>query len=103
VAWGLLALHDKGGGPRIPTRAKMLICRMRVPIALAGVSWSGRLRRQTPLGDSCLRIAGSGGIHSYVPMFSLTVWRERFEYLLAINIRLLVLWCWRRMSSNPKI
>ena len=69
-------------------RAKMKIYRMLVPIELAGRSCSGRLRRRTPLGVSCLEIAGSGGIRSDAPMFYLTVWfqRERFEALLAVNI-----------------
>jgi hypothetical protein len=60
-----------------------LICRIHVPIDLAEVSCFGRLHRHTPLGDSCLEIAGSGGIWSCAPIFSLTIWfqRERFEAL----------------------
>jgi hypothetical protein len=57
-------LENKGGGPRIPTCAKMMIFWLSAPIDLVGMSCSGRLQRQTPLGDSCLKIAGSGGIRS---------------------------------------
>jgi hypothetical protein len=35
---------NKGGGPKIPTRAKMMICRMLVPIDLAAVSFSRSLQ-----------------------------------------------------------
>jgi hypothetical protein len=52
------------------------------------MSSSGRLRRRTPLGASCLEIAGSDGIRSGAPMFFLTVWfqRERDEALLSVAI-----------------
>jgi hypothetical protein len=63
------ALKNKGGGLRVPTCAKTKICQLSVPINLARVSCSERLRWQTPLGDSCLEIAGSGGIRSCTPMF----------------------------------
>jgi hypothetical protein len=63
------ALKNKGGGPRVPTCAKTKICRLSAPIDLARVSCSGRLHRQTPLDDSCLDIARSGGIRSCVPVF----------------------------------
>jgi hypothetical protein len=63
------ALKNKGGGPRVPTYTKTKICQLSAPIDLAGVSCSGRLRRQTLLGDSCLEIAGSGGIQSCAPVF----------------------------------
>jgi hypothetical protein len=43
-------------------------------------------------------------VHSHV--FSLTVWfqRERIEALLVVNImgHVLVPWCWRRMSWEPR-
>jgi hypothetical protein len=38
-------------------------------INLAGALNSERLRQQTPLGTSCLEIAGSDGIWSCIPMF----------------------------------
>jgi hypothetical protein len=60
----------EGGGPRIPTRDEGLICRIHVPIDLAVVACSGRLRQRTPLGGSCLESAGSGGIWSCAPVFS---------------------------------
>jgi hypothetical protein len=53
---------------------------------LAKMSNSGRLRRQIPLGASCLDIAGSDGICSCIPMFFSTVWfiRERREALVSV-------------------
>jgi hypothetical protein len=52
------------------------------------MSSSGRLRWQSPLGASCLEIAGSDGIRSGAPIFFLTVWfqRERDEALLSVAI-----------------
>jgi hypothetical protein len=67
VGAALLGLN-KGGGPRISSCAKMEICQMHVPSNLIGRSCSGRLRRRTPLGDSCLEIARSGGIQSCAPI-----------------------------------
>jgi hypothetical protein len=54
---GQLASGSVGGGPRVPTPAKMKICQMFVLIDLAGVSCFGRLHRQNPLDASCLEIA----------------------------------------------
>jgi hypothetical protein len=66
---GYLLSLNKAGGPRVPSCAKMRICRMPVSIDLAGVSCYKRLRRRTPLGASCLEFAGSDGIRSGAPMF----------------------------------
>jgi hypothetical protein len=66
---GLLLNVNKGDGLRIPTHAKMLIYRMPIPIDLVALSCSRRLPRRTPLDDSCLEIARSGGIRSFAPMF----------------------------------
>jgi hypothetical protein len=66
---GLLVCSNNGGGPRVPFRAKVKICWMLVPINLAKVLCYKRLRRRTPLGASCLEIAGSDGIRSCAPMF----------------------------------
>jgi hypothetical protein len=59
-----------------------------------------------PKANSCLEIAGSGGIRSCAPMFSLTVWfqRERIEALLVVNIigHVLVPCCLCRMSWEPR-
>jgi hypothetical protein len=78
VVWGLPGLvSNKGGCPRVPTRAKRMSYRIRVTIDLAKVSRSRRLHRRTPLNDSCLEIAGSGGIRSCAPMFFL--WQFGFR------------------------
>jgi hypothetical protein len=80
---------NKGGGPRVPTRAKTIICRMPILNDLAGVLCYRRLRRRTPLGDLCLEIAGSCGIRFCAPVFfSLVVWYEKecCEDLLAVTI-----------------
>jgi hypothetical protein len=53
---------NKGGGPRVTSRAKMRICRMPVSMDVAGVSFFGRLCWRTPLGASCPEIGGSDGI-----------------------------------------
>jgi hypothetical protein len=45
-------LKNKGRSPRVLTCAKTKICQLPAPINLTGVSCSGRLRRQTPLGNS---------------------------------------------------
>jgi hypothetical protein len=60
---------------------------------LAGVSSSGRLRRQTSLGTSCLKIAGTDGIRSRVPMIFLAVWLQRVRggALLSVAIIRLVI------------
>lgn len=65
-----------------------MICLMPIFIVLAGVSSFGRLRRRTPLGDSCLEIAGSDGIRSCATVFFLTIWfqRERCEALQSVAI-----------------
>jgi hypothetical protein len=60
---------NKEGGPMVPSRAKMRICRMSVSMDLARVLCSGRLRRRTPLGASCLEIAGSYEIRSGALIF----------------------------------
>jgi hypothetical protein len=65
----LSASKNKGGGLRVPTCAKTKICQLSVPINLARVSCSERIRWQTPLGDSSLEIARSGGIQSCTLMF----------------------------------
>jgi hypothetical protein len=51
---------------------------------LAGVSCSGRLRRRTPLGVSCLEIAGRMGFGRAHPCFCFQ--RERDEALLSVFI-----------------
>jgi hypothetical protein len=55
-------------------------------IDLVTVAYLGRLRRRTPLGDSCLEIAGSGGIWSCAFTLFLNVWflRECIEVLLPV-------------------
>jgi hypothetical protein len=60
---------NNGGGPWVPPRAKMRICQNPVSMDLEGVSYSRRIRRQTPLGASCLEIAGLDGIRSGAPVF----------------------------------
>jgi hypothetical protein len=60
-----------------------------VPIILAGVLCSERLRPQTPLDASSLEIAGSDEIRSSsIMFFYLTVWfqREPCEALLVVTI-----------------
>jgi hypothetical protein len=62
---------------------------------LVGVVSSGRLRRQTPLGTSCLKIARSDEIRSCAPMFfrSFGFRRERHKALLSVTImEHIVLW-----------
>jgi hypothetical protein len=61
---------------------------MLVLLDMAEVSSFGRLRQRTPLGASCLEIAGLYGIRSYAPIFFLTVYfqRERGEALLPVII-----------------
>jgi hypothetical protein len=60
---------NKGGDPRVSSRAKIRISRMSISIYLAGVSCSGKLCRRTPLGTLCPEIAGSDGIQSGAPVF----------------------------------
>jgi hypothetical protein len=60
---------NKGRGPRVPSRTKMGIYRMPASMDLAGVSCFGRLCLRTPLGVSCLEIAGSDRIWSEAPEF----------------------------------
>jgi hypothetical protein len=62
---GGVFLPNKGGCPMVPTWAKMKIWRMR----MAEVSCSGKLHWWTPLGDSCVEIAGCGGIRLLAPVF----------------------------------
>jgi hypothetical protein len=59
---------------------------MHVLIDLAEVSSSGRLCPRTPLGDSCLKIAGSNGKWSRATMFFLNILfqKERCETFVAI-------------------
>jgi hypothetical protein len=59
----------KGGGPRVPSRFKMIIYQMSVYIDLTRVSCFGRLYWRTLLGTSCLEIARSDEIRSGAPMF----------------------------------
>lgn len=79
---------SSGGGPRVPTRAEILIDRMHVPIDLAAVSCSGRLRRELPWAIHAGRLLDRVGFGRAHPCFSLTVWfqRERCEALLAVTI-----------------
>jgi hypothetical protein len=58
------------------------------PMDLSGVSSFGRLCRRTPMGASCLEIAGSEGIRSCAPVFLLAVWfqMERGEAPLPVTI-----------------
>jgi hypothetical protein len=65
----LVARLNKGGGPRVSSRAKMKIVWMPILIDLAEVSCSKRLRQRDPLGASCLVIADSEGIRSCAPLF----------------------------------
>jgi hypothetical protein len=66
---GCLLGLNKGGGPWVPSCAKMKICRMSVPIYLAGVSCFTSLHQRTLLGASCLEIVGSDEIPSCTPIF----------------------------------
>jgi hypothetical protein len=79
------------------------------PHYLVGVSSSIKYRRQTPLGDSCMKIAESGGIRSCTPMFFYNplVQSERCEALLVVTIMGHALLfhgevSWRRMSWKPR-
>jgi hypothetical protein len=66
--WGPAGLMNNGSGLRIPSIAKMMICRClslsiyrkwRVPEGSIGA----------PLGVSCLEFSGSGGIWSCTPEY----------------------------------
>jgi hypothetical protein len=59
---------NKGGGHRVPSHAKMRICRWPISMDLAGVSCSWRFRGRTPLSASCLEIARSDEIRSGAPV-----------------------------------
>jgi hypothetical protein len=70
AAWGPASLANNGGGPRIPSIAKMMICqclspsiwrKWRVPKGSAGA----------PRGVLCLEFAGLGGIRSCALVFYL--------------------------------
>jgi hypothetical protein len=66
---GATGLANKGVGPRVSSHAKMRICWIPVSMDMEGVSCSGRIRRRTLLGASCLEIDGSDGIRSGAPVF----------------------------------
>jgi hypothetical protein len=61
---------------------------MPVHIDLAVVSSSGRLRRRTPLGASCVEIAKSDGNLVVRTHVFLAIWfqRDHYEALLCIAI-----------------
>jgi hypothetical protein len=71
----------------VPPRAKMRIYRRPFFMDLAGVACSGRLRRQTPLGDHARRLLDRMRFGRAHPRFYLTVWfqRDRCEALLTVS------------------
>jgi hypothetical protein len=86
--WGLRFGMNKGGAPRVPSRAKMRIHRMPFFMDLAGVVCSRRLHRRTLVGDHAWRLLDQMGFGRAQPSFYLTVWfqRKRCEALLAVTI-----------------
>jgi hypothetical protein len=84
---GAASLVNNGGGPRIPSIAKMMICRCLSP----SIRRKWRVSEgcaSAPWGVLCLEFAGSGGIRSCTPMFysDRLVIEGAFEALLAVNI-----------------
>jgi hypothetical protein len=71
---------------------------MHVFIDLVAVACSGRLCRQTPLGNSRLEIAGSGGIRSCAPIFFL--WPFGFRGSASKICWLLISWDMFSFHSN---
>jgi hypothetical protein len=68
----------------------MKICVMHIFIDLVAVACSERLRLRTPLSDSCLETAGSGGIWSSAPIFFL--WPFGFRRSASKLYWLLISW-----------
>jgi hypothetical protein len=85
---GLLVQQNNGGCPRVPTHAKMKICRLGVPSIWLECRVPEGFTSELHWAFHAWRLLNRVGFDHAHPYFSLAVWfqRERCEALLVVTI-----------------